>query len=158
MRFSAAVCALIVCLAFAGRVCAQTYTPGELAATSVVAEAQEKADAIRRRIDAPTRTPIPTATLVPTAIPTETPLPPATSTPTVPPTLTSAPSPTAVHYIATVMGRVFGPTPIPVTPERHEDRTAIYVGAGVVILAIVIAVWVLLFRPQVFILPNKPRR
>lgn len=158
MKFSAVVWSLVVCVAFAGRVCAQTYTPGELAATAEVAKAQARADEIRRRMDAPTRTPVPTAIPTQTPTPTESPLPSATSTPIVLPTLTSTPSPTAVHYIATVMGRMFGPTPIPVTPERHEDRTVIYVIAGAVILVVVIAVWALLFRPQVFILPNKPRR
>lgn len=158
MKLSVVVCALVVCVAFAGRVCAQTYTPGELAATAEVARAQARADELRRRIDAPTRTPVPTVTPVPTAIPTETPLPTATSTPTVQPTMTSTPVPTAVNYIATAVDRVFGPTPIPPRAEQKEDRTAIYVIAGVVVLVVIVAVWVLLFRPQVFMLPNRPRR
>jgi len=145
MKFSVVVCALVVCLAFAGRVCAQTYTPGELRATAIVTNAQVTADAQRRRVDAPTATPLP---------------PTATSTPTVPPTLTSTPSPTAFYYIyiATVVDRMFGPTPIPTPAAQKEDRTAIYVVAGIVVLIVIVAVWALLFRPQVFILPNRPRR
>lgn len=86
MKLSVVVYALVVCLAFAGRVCAQTYTPGELAATRVVADAQARADALRRRIDAPTATPVPTE--LPTEIPTataatSTPLPPMPSVVTV---------------------------------------------------------------------------
>lgn len=158
MRFSAVVCSLIVCVAFAGHVCAQTYTPGELAATAEVAKAQARADELRRRIDAPTATPVPTRTPVPTVTPTETPSPIPTSTPTVPPTMTWTPVPTAVNYIATAVDRVFGPTPTPTKAEQHEDRTAIYVIAGFVILAVGFALWALLFRPQVFILPNRPRR
>ena len=53
----------------------QTFTPGELRATAVMANAQVSADAQRRRIDAPTSTPRPTLT------PTDTPAPTNTRTP-----------------------------------------------------------------------------
>lgn len=70
-------------------VLAQTPSPGELAATRIVANAQEKADAARRKIDAPTATLLPTRT--PTEIPTATDIPTSTPLPAIPtdvPTIT----------------------------------------------------------------------
>lgn len=157
MRLSAVVWTLVVSVVFAGRVCAQTFTPGELRATAVMADAQVTADALRRRVDAPTLTPRPTLT------PTDTPAP--TSTATVWPTATDtpAPLPTATPTMAStstsvaMAAPVATPKPTP-TVAQSSDRTATYLMAAVVVGLVVVAVWALLFRPQSFVFPNRPRR
>jgi cytoskeletal protein RodZ len=96
---------LLAVLLLAQPVQAQTLTPGQFAATSVVANAQEKADAIRRRLDAPTSTPRPTLTPTntPTETPTRTPIPSVTPRPTETqrPTQTVAPVATVTKDVPT---------------------------------------------------------
>lgn len=135
---------------------APTYTPGELAATAVVAKSQATADAIRLRIDAPTATPTPsrTPTDTPTPSPTAVPLPTATDTPAPAPTGTSVP--TSASTSAPMVTPVAMPTPMPMAASS-SDRTARYILAGLVVAIVIAAVWVFLFRPQVFILPNRRR-
>jgi len=96
---------LLVALLFAQPVQAQTFTPGELAATVEVAKAQERADALRRRLDAPTSTPRPT--LTPTNTPTETPtrtLTPSPS-PSVTPSPTGTPQPVPTITVVATIGQ-----------------------------------------------------
>lgn len=118
MKFIVALCAILVCAAFAGHASAQSLTPGELAATSVVADAQAKADAIRRRMDAPTRTP------VPTVIPTETEAPPATATPTLAP-VTETPTPSATSTQAATASATLQATatPVPAGAVKRDPMT-----------------------------------
>ena len=137
MKISAIVCVLIVCATFAGRVSAQTYTPGELRATAIMANAQVIADAQRRRTDAPTSTPRPTPTE------TETPEPTATRTPTGMPTETATPTmvPT-VTQMATASATVQPTaTPVPAATIKRNPMTllgilimfGILIGAGVAV-------------------------
>lgn len=135
MKLVAALCAILVCGALAECVRAQTYTPGELRATKVVADAQDRADAIRRRLDAPTLTPVPTRT------PTETPTPTATSTPTAQPiaTTTSVPSATGTPIVVAVQATARA-TPATAPPKRDPMTIVgivimfgILIGAGVAV-------------------------
>lgn len=86
MKAIVSVVLVVVYAAFSERALAQTYTPGELRATAIVAGAQDRADAIRRQLDAPTLTPRPTLA------PTDTPVPTNTSTPSPAPTETTKPT------------------------------------------------------------------
>lgn len=89
MKLFVVACAVLVCSAFTQRVSAQTYTPGELRATAIVANAQVTADAQRRRLDAPTLTPRPTLIPSETSMPTSTEMLQPTATETlIPPTAT----------------------------------------------------------------------
>ena len=91
-------------LLFGGAVVAQTLTPGELNATSVVGQAQVRADATRRKLDAPTATPVPTRT--PTNTPEPTYTPPPTNAPvaaTAIPTLNPTPNIVAITQAAPVV-------------------------------------------------------
>lgn len=117
-----------VCLAFPQRASAQTLTPGELRATAVVAGAQDRADAIRRRLDAPTSTPRPTLT------PTGTPAPTNTNTTTAP-----APTspPTAARAVATIalMSAPTAQTQSPATGGANYGQAALILALGVATIA-----------------------
>lgn len=152
MKLVAALCAILVCASFAGRVRAQTYTPGELRATKVVADAQDRADAIRRRMDAPTLTPVPTPTE------TETPLPTATPTPTLAPiaTKTVAPSATNTQIVVIQTIQITVQVTIQTAPEKKADGAS---NVGLVIVGTLLFVLifgaVVLFRPQTYMLPFR---
>ena len=129
--------ALAVCVTFANRASAQTFTPGELRATAVMANAQVSADAQRRRIDAPTSTPRPTLT------PTDTPAPTNTRTPSPVPTETTSPTtpapanaPTSTQAVATI-ARMSAPTAQAEAPKRGADvgQAALILVLGVVAIA-----------------------
>lgn len=133
-----------VCLAFPQRASAQTLTPGELRATAVVAGAQDRADAIRRRLDAPTSTPRPTL------IPTDTPAPTNTNTPTVAPTTTTAPAPTstptAARAVATValMSAPTAPPQAPAASGANYGQAALILALGVATIAGLIGLYCLI--------------
>jgi len=141
MKFSVVVCSLIVCVAFAGRVCAQTYTPGELAATAEVAKAQARADELRRRIDAPTRTPVPTVAPTETPTPTETPLPTETSTPVSVATATLQPtaSATTVAEPQTIQRPELPPTQPDPLAAKLERSVPFLVFIALVVIGSIVA-------------------
>lgn len=106
---------------------AQTLTPGELVATKVVSDAQVKADRERRRLDAPTATPIPTRTPTDTPEPTHTPLPTLTQTPVSTPTVVDIPTQQAQAL------PVIQPTQRPPTEQEiRMERLMFNVKVGVI--------------------------
>lgn len=137
MRFSVVLCALLVYAAFSEHVLAQTFTPGELRATAIVAGAQDRADAIRRQLDAPTLTPRPTLTA------TDTPSPTNTSTPSPVPTETTKPTtpapmnaPTSTQVVATIT-LMSAPTAQIEAPKQGADvgQAALILVLGIVTIA-----------------------
>lgn len=143
MRFSVVLCVLLVYAAFSERALAQTYTPGELRATAIVAGAQDRADAIRRRLDAPTLTPRPTLTA------TDTPAPTNTSTPSPAPTETTKPTtpapmdaPTATQVVATIT-LMSAPTAQTEAPKSGADvgQAALILVLGLVTMAGFVALY-----------------
>ena len=100
-----------------------------------------------------TPTPQPSATNESTATPTRT----QTPQPTNAPTMTPLPTATSPDLMATVAQRVVAivPTSAPRPPATQGERITINILAGLAVLIVIVAVSVLLFKPQTFILRNR---
>lgn len=166
MKFSVVVCVLVVCVAFAGRVWAQcedyAACAGQRAdaqaklsewyrATAVAVAEERQAIATGRAYE---RKMALTATEA--ARPTRTPMPTATSTQIV--VIVQVVQTIQVTVPAAAVQAVAAPSNTPATQATTSDRSMIYILGGIVILLVLVSVVVMLFRPQTFVLPNRPRR